>query len=107
VRKPAKRGLRSNEQLFRSIFDNAQIGISFFSVEGREAFSNRAFQEMLGYTEEEPSHLENWDKMVHPDDRASGARRYAELQQGKHDRDEWGQHFVHRDGRDVFTTATP
>jgi len=105
VRKPAKKGLRSNEQLFRSIFDNAQIGISFFSVEGREAFTNRAFSQMLGYSEEELSHLENWDKIVHPGDRASSAERYAELRQGKRDRDEWVQHFIHRDGRDVFTSA--
>jgi PAS domain S-box-containing protein len=105
VSKPAKKGLRSNAQLFRSIFDNAQIGISFFSVEGREAFTNRAFQHMLGYSEEELSHLENWDKIVHPDDRASSAKRYADLRQGKLDRDEWVQHFVHRDGRDVFTSA--
>ena len=105
VRKAVHRGLRLNEQLFRSIFDNAQIGISFFSVEGREAFCNRAFQDMLGYSEEEMSHLENWEKMVHPDNRASGAKRYADLQQGKRDRDEWEQHFIHSNGHDVFTRA--
>ena len=105
MRKSAKKSLRSNEQLFRAIFDNAQIGISFFSVEGGGAFTNRAFQKMLGYSEEELSHLENWDKIVHPEDRASGAKRYGDLQQGKRDRDEWVQHFVHRDGRDVFTSA--
>jgi PAS domain S-box-containing protein len=105
VRKSGKRGLRSNEQLFRAIFDNAQIGISFFSVEGGGAFTNRAFQEMLGYSEEELSHLVNWDQIVHSEGRASGAKRYAELQQGKRDRDEWEQHFIHRDSRDVFTSA--
>jgi len=105
VRKSGEKGLRPNEQLFRAIFDNAQIGISFFSVEGRGAFTNRAFQAMLGYREEELSHPENWDKIVHPDDRASGAKRYADLQQGKRDHDEWEQHFIRRDGRDVFTSA--
>jgi PAS domain S-box-containing protein len=105
MRKLAKRVLRPNEQLFRSIFDNAQIGISFFSVEGREAFCNRAFQEMLGYSEEDLSHLENWEKMVHPDNRATGAKRYADLQQGRRDRDEWEQHLIHRDGHDVYTRA--
>jgi PAS domain S-box-containing protein len=55
--KSRKTSRRSNAQLLRSIFDNAQIGTSFFSVEGREAFTNRAFQEMLGYGEEELSHL--------------------------------------------------
>jgi PAS domain S-box-containing protein len=53
VRKHIKHRVRANEQLFRSIFDNAQIGISFFSIDGRVAFSNRACQEMLGCTEEE------------------------------------------------------
>jgi len=28
-----------------------------------------------------------------------------DLQQGKRDGDEWEQHLIHRDGRDVFTTA--
>jgi len=60
---------------------------------------------MLGYSEEELSHLENWDKIVHPDDRGSSEKRYARLQQGKRDRDEWVQHFIRRDGRDVFTSA--
>ena len=58
MRKPAKRGLRSNEQLFRSIFENAQIGISVFGFGRREHYSNRTMGEMLGYREEELSVLE-------------------------------------------------
>jgi len=58
---------------------------AFDRTRSREAFTKRAFQQMLGYSEEELSHLENWDKIVHPDDRASSAKRYAELQQGKRD----------------------
>jgi len=27
-------------------------------------------REMLGYTEEERSHLEKWDEITHPDERA-------------------------------------
>jgi hypothetical protein len=37
-RKRAEEKLRKSEQLFRSIFDNAQIGISVFSIDGREAW---------------------------------------------------------------------
>src|SRR5271169_3120752 len=105
ARKQIKNKVESNEQLFRSILDNAQIGISFFSIDGREAFSNRACQEMLGCTEEELSKVESWDKLVHPDDRGSGARRYVDLQQGKRDRDEWEQRYIRRDGRIVVTSA--
>jgi two-component system, sensor histidine kinase and response regulator len=104
-RKRVEEKLRDSEQLFRSIFDNAQIGISFFSIDGREAFANRACQEMLGCTGEELSREETWDKMVHPDDRGFGAARYADLQQGKRERDEWEQRFIRRDGRTVVTSA--
>jgi two-component system, sensor histidine kinase and response regulator len=105
AQKHVQNSVQTSEQLFRSIFDNAQIGISFFSVDGRERFTNRAFKDMLGCTEEELSHLENWDKLIHPDDRASGARRYADLLQGKRERDEWEQRFVLRDGRIVVANA--
>jgi PAS domain S-box-containing protein len=105
VRKDVTRGPLLNEQLFRSIFDNAQIGISFLSVKGGIVFCNRAFQDMLGYSEEEMSHLEHWDKMIHLDDRATGAKRYADLQQGNREVDNWEQHFVHKDGHDVYTSA--
>jgi PAS domain S-box-containing protein len=99
ARKHPENRMQASEQLFRSIFDNAQIGISLFSIDGQLAFTNRACQEMLGCSEEELNQLEAWDRLVHPDDRASGARRYADLQQGKRDRDEWEQRFVQRDGR--------
>jgi len=90
---------QASEQLFRSIFENAQIGISFFSVDGGVVFTNRAFQEMLGYTEQELSCLEKWDEIVHPDERASGAERYAELVHGNCEMNEWEQRLICRDGR--------
>jgi PAS domain S-box-containing protein len=96
---------QASEQLFRSIFENAQIGISFFNIDGQAVFTNRAFQEMLGYTEKELSHLEKWDEIIHPDERASGEERYSELVQGKHEKDEWEQRFVRHDGRAVVTNA--
>jgi PAS domain S-box-containing protein len=104
-RKRAERKLRDSEQLFRSIFENNQIGISFFNVDGQAVFTNRSFQEMLGYTEKELSHLEKWDEIIHPDERDSGAKRYAELVEGKREKDEWEQRFIRRDGRVVVTNA--
>jgi two-component system sensor histidine kinase/response regulator len=105
VRKRGKKRPQENELLFRSVFDNAQIGISFFNVDGRAVFSNRAFQDMVGYTEKELSQLEQWDAIVHPDERASGAKRYSELIQGERDKDEWEQRFVRRDGRILVASA--
>jgi two-component system, sensor histidine kinase and response regulator len=105
VRKRASKSLRGTEEFFRSIFENSQIGISFYNIAGRAVFTNRAFQEMLGRTEEELSQLEMWDKIIHPEERAAGALRYAELVQGKREKAKWEQRFVRRDGRIVTANA--
>jgi two-component system, sensor histidine kinase and response regulator len=104
-RKRSKEALQESERLFRSIFENAQIGISFFSIDGTRHFFNRALQEMLGCSEEELGNLEQWNKIVHPDERTSGAERYAELLQGRRDKDEWQQRFIRRDGHMVVANG--
>jgi PAS domain S-box-containing protein len=93
-----KDSARASEQLFRSIFENAQIGIAYFKIDSQEHTSNRALHEMLGYSGEELSRIEQWDEIVAPEERASGAERYAELIQGKRDADEYEQHLIRRDG---------
>ena len=105
MHKFAGKSLQGTEQLFRSIFENAQIGISFFNIHGRAVFTNRALHDMLGYTGEELSRFEKWDEIIHPDERVSGAERYSELVQGKRDSDEWEQRFVRRDGRIVVANG--
>ena len=105
MHKPAKRGLRSNEELFRSIFENAQIGISVFSIDRQEHYSNRAMSEMLGYSEEELSHLERWDEITHPEDRVCCAERYAALLLGKCEKEAYEQRFIARDGSVVFANG--
>jgi two-component system, sensor histidine kinase and response regulator len=92
----------ASEQLFRSIFENAQIGISLFKIDSQESVTNRALQKMLGYSGEELSRIEQWDEIVAPEERASGAERYAELIQGKRDTDEYEQHLIRRDGSIVI-----
>jgi two-component system, sensor histidine kinase and response regulator len=104
-RKRAEEKVRESEQLFRSIFENAQIGINFFRIDRQELSPNRAMQEMLGYSEKELSRLETWDEITHPDESASDAKRYADLVQGKRDKDEWEQRLVRKDGRIVVTNV--
>jgi two-component system sensor histidine kinase/response regulator len=101
-RKRSAEALQANEQLFRSIFENSQIGIGLFKIDDQEHVSNRALHEMLGYTGEELSRVEQWDEIVLPEERVSCARRYAELIQGQRETDEYEQHFIRRDGRIVL-----
>ena len=97
-RKRAREALESSVRLFRSIFEGAQIGIGVFRLDTREHFSNRALHEMLGYTGEELSRLEQWDSIVPDDERDPCAQRYGELVEGRRDTDEYPQHFIRRDG---------
>jgi PAS domain S-box-containing protein len=104
-RKRAEEKVRASEQLFRSIFENAQIGIGVFKIGNQELNPNRALQEMLGYSQNELSRLETWDEITHPDESASDAKRYAELIQGKREKDEWEQRLIRRGGRIVVTSV--
>jgi two-component system, sensor histidine kinase and response regulator len=101
-RKRAKEALQSSERLFRSIFENAQIGIGVFKIESQQHFSNRALREMLGYPGDELTRLEQWDEIVPEEERTACAQRYAELVEGKREKDEYEQHFVHRTGRIIL-----
>ena len=96
---------QASEQLFRSIFENAQTGIGIYNIEKQRHFSNHALHEMLGYSNEELSQLERWDEIVHPEESAAGAKRYAELIEGKKDADEYTQRFIHRSGQIVTASG--
>jgi PAS domain S-box-containing protein len=101
-RRRAADALAASEQLFRTVFDNAQIAIGILNTKTGEHVNNRALVEMLSYSQEELSRTEQWDEVIHANDRAAGAQRYAALVQGKADKDAWEQRFVRRDGEVVI-----
>jgi PAS domain S-box-containing protein len=59
--------LRDSELRFRAVFEGAPIGISVTSLEGRLVETNRALQEMYGYTGQEFYNLHIVD-FTYPDD---------------------------------------
>ena len=97
--------IQGSEELFRLIFQNAQVGIGIFNIEHEQHFSNRALHEMLGYSEEELNCLDRWDSIVHPEERISNAARYAKLVRGQNDKDEYTQRFIRRDGEIVLASG--
>jgi two-component system, sensor histidine kinase and response regulator len=105
-RKRAEEAMQESEQLFRSIFENAPVGIALHNVPKSQYFTNQALHEMLGCTHEDLTSVEKWDQVVHPDQRATGAKRYADLLAGRCDYDEWEQHFIRHDGRIVIADGT-
>ena len=59
--------LKDSEEKFRLIFDNSDVGITLCDSNGIYIKLNSAFADMLGYTQEEFSHLKMKDVTFHED----------------------------------------
>lgn len=66
-RKQMELELRSSEARFRSIFDQAALGIVQLNLEGQFVAVNQAFCDLIGYGQDELLEL-TWQSISHPDD---------------------------------------
>ena len=66
-RKEAERALEASEERFRSAFENTAIGKVLWSPEGKIVRTNRAFQNMLAFTEDELLGMA-WRDQCHSED---------------------------------------
>lgn len=104
-RKHAEEALKESEERFRGTFEDAPIGMALVSLDRRYLRVNRAFCEMLGYSEEEL--LAKTSLVItHPDDlQASAERTRRALEEGD------GSHvlekrYIHADGHMVWSLSS-
>jgi diguanylate cyclase (GGDEF)-like protein/PAS domain S-box-containing protein len=77
-RKRAIQSLRDSEQRWQFALEGARDGVWDWNLITNEVYFSRQWKQMLGYAEHEiASALEEWDKRVHPDDKA---RAYADIE---------------------------
>jgi PAS domain S-box-containing protein len=82
-RKRAEEALKQSEQLYRTVIEQAAENICLVDAETKRILeSNPAFQETLGYTEEELRHMTLYDIVAH--DRASVDRNMRRVRERKH-----------------------
>lgn len=97
-RQQAETALRNNEVLFRSIFENAAMGIALTDIVGRTLAINPEFEQMLGYTENEFRQLLFTD-FIHPEDVATSWEFYKDLLAGKRDSYQLQKRYIRKDGQ--------
>jgi PAS domain S-box-containing protein len=69
-REAAESALRTSEERWRNLFENAPVGIALIGPNGRYGATNPAFQRMTGYLQAELQRLAPVD-ITHEEDRAS------------------------------------
>jgi len=104
-RKHAEEAMRNSEERFRSIFEQTSVGMAIFNPEGRYLAVNRAFRDMLGYTEEELLRLK-YDDITFEDDLKASRERNRRVRAGKLDQFEVEKRYVRKDGRLIWVALS-
>lgn len=93
--------LRWNEELFRSIFQQASAGMVIITPDGEFVEANPAFCAFLGYARDELLRLNVID-ITFPDDRGNTHLRLGEAQSGRRHTFHRGKRYLRRDGSVVW-----
>jgi diguanylate cyclase (GGDEF)-like protein/PAS domain S-box-containing protein len=82
ARERMQKVLGESEALYKDLFDGTNDLIHLISPEGRYLYTNRAWREALGYTEEEIPKL-RFEDVVHPEDLIAGRKMLNRLITGE------------------------
>lgn len=83
-RKKAEEKLQESEQRFRSIFEQATVGIAHVEPDGTLSMINDKFSELLGYDKDE-LRGETFQSLTHPEDLDKDLQNLEQLKQGEID----------------------
>src|SRR6202050_1319578 len=96
-RKQAEAALRKSEERWRSVYENSAIGVALTDLNGRFLAVNRAYEKMLGCTEEELRKL-TFMEITEEDSRDANWELVSELLKGKRQQFQIEKQYRHQDG---------
>jgi diguanylate cyclase (GGDEF)-like protein/PAS domain S-box-containing protein len=92
---------RESEELYRTTFEKAPVGVSLLDLDGHWLQANRKLCEITGYTQDEMRSL-TYQAITHPDDLAVEGVTTRELISGKIESREIEKRYVRKDGTSVW-----
>jgi PAS domain S-box-containing protein len=99
----AEEALRKSEERWRAVFENSAIGVALTDLGGRFLATNSAFQEMLGYTEEEIGKL-TFLELTHEDYLESNRQLVTDLLEGKRQQFQIEKQYRRKDGSLIWVS---
>jgi formate hydrogenlyase transcriptional activator len=96
-RKQAEAALRKSEERWRSVYENSAIGVALADINGRFLAVNRAYEKMLGYTEDELRKL-TFLEITEEDYRDANRELISELLEGKRQQFQIEKQYRRKDG---------
>lgn len=103
--KQTEEALLESEERFRTVFEDAPIGIDIVDKEGRPLYVNPALQKMLGYSEDELRSMAFPD-YTHPDDVEGSLNLVHSLLDGKINHLDMEKRYYRKDGSLLWAHTT-
>jgi PAS domain S-box-containing protein len=100
-RKHAEEALRDSEERFRTVFENAGVGMALVDLEGRPFKTNPTLRQILGYGEEEFRGM-IFTEFTHLDDQMADEKLYYELAAGRREKYEIEKRYLKKNGAVVW-----
>ncbi|MCL1470539.1 PAS domain S-box protein [Argonema antarcticum] len=97
--------LRESEERFRSIFNQAAVGIAQLLLSGQYFVVNQKFADIVGYTEEELQQ-KTFQEITHPDDISENLVNYRQIWAGEIETYSMEKRYIRKNGFPVWVNLT-
>ncbi len=104
-RKRTEVALRESEQRFRTLFNQAGVGMSQANMDGRWLLVNQKFCDIVGYTYDEVLNL-TWQLLTHPDDLEADLENVRRAVADEIQSYCMEKRYIHKNGSSVWVNLT-
>ncbi|WP_094228705.1 PAS domain S-box protein [Methanolobus psychrotolerans] len=99
--KDTEKALHASEQLFKTVFEQASVGVAQATPDGRLLKMNSRFCEIVGYSSDELISM-NFRDITHPDDLHLEEKYIMQVSAGEIDSAEFEKCYIHKNGHNVW-----